>query len=134
MIDDVVILKLLRRAGLLVFFAAITCFVSRDQTYAASRRFYTQIIPQDISQSTEVPKGDVSQTESDQALMVKVRRGLEEDVLLSEKIGKVRIIIINGEVTLRGQVNTTSDRQRVEEKARESIGVARVINQLDVSP
>jgi osmotically-inducible protein OsmY len=113
---------------------AAACLVADVQAYAASRRVYAQIIPQDVSQTTEVPKGDVWQTESDRTMTVKIRRSLEEDVSLADQVHNVRIIAINGEVTLRGQVNTADERQRVEQKAREPIGIARIINQIDVSP
>ncbi|HSA60166.1 MAG TPA: BON domain-containing protein [bacterium] len=134
MSDGVGILKLLRIAGCLGILAAIAWFVSDNQAYAGSRRVYAQIIPQDVSQSTEIPKGDVWQTESDRMVTAKIREALEEDVSLFEKVRNIRIITINGEVTLRGQVNTGSERQRIEEKARKPIGVGRVINQIDVSP
>ena len=60
-----------------------------------------------------------------------IRQALTEDDSLSTAAKNIKIITINGNVTLRGPVETLKERSRIVEKAK-ALAHSRVDNQLEV--
>jgi osmotically-inducible protein OsmY len=77
--------------------------------------------------------GDQGGSASDRELTASVRRALVDDDSLSMNAHNVKIVTVDGVVTLRGPVKTESERTAVVAKAQQVAGVKRVDNQLEVT-
>ncbi|MBS4164525.1 Uncharacterized protein PRO82_001854 [Candidatus Protochlamydia amoebophila] len=75
---------------------------------------------------------DQSETEADRAITQKIRQALVEEEVLSTNGKNVKIITINGIVTLRGPVNSEDEKNQISKKAKSINGVKNVDNQLEV--
>ena len=69
----------------------------------------------------------------DQTLVRAVRRALADDNYLARYVA-IRITSNNGEVVLRGVVDTVQDKDALEKKVRALPGVKKVNNKLEVAP
>ena len=76
--------------------------------------------------------GDQSNTSADLQITQAIRRGLMKDGELSNDAKNVKVITANGEVTLRGPVNTAQEKVKVEQIAKSAAGGAQIVDQLDV--
>ena len=72
------------------------------------------------------------QNESDLEITRKIRKSLTDDKSLSTYAKNVKIISREGKVTLRGPVNTTEERMKVENFASSVAGLANITNQIEV--
>jgi hyperosmotically inducible protein len=77
--------------------------------------------------------GDQSETEADRELTQKIRQSVMEDDSLSMTAHNVKIITVNGMVTLRGPVKNAQERQAIAAKAVQIAGAKNVNNQLEVA-
>lgn len=85
----------------------------------------------DRSGDTLTP-GDQSENQADLTLTQRIRRELMADKSLSTDAKNVKIITINGIVTLRGPVNTVKEKSTIEAKAQSIAGTTNVDSQLEV--
>lgn len=85
----------------------------------------------DRSGDTLTP-GDQSENQADLTLTREIRRGLMADKSLSTDAKNVKVITINGVVTLRGPVNTEKEKSTIEAKAQSIAGTSNVDSQLEV--
>ncbi|MFZ5892501.1 MAG: BON domain-containing protein [Myxococcota bacterium] len=85
----------------------------------------------DTTQPTPLNQGE---SEQDRKLTQQIRRALMSDDTLSFTAKNVKIITQNGKVTLRGPVNSASERSTIDNFARRIAGERAVINQLEVKP
>jgi len=77
--------------------------------------------------------GDQANNESDRELTRKIRRALTSNDQLSMTAKNIKIIAIDGKVTLRGPVKTAEEREQVATLAQQSLGGAGLVdNQLEV--
>ena len=86
---------------------------------------------QDRSGATLTP-GDQSESEADRTLTQKVRQAVMADESLSTTAHNVKIISVNGIVTLRGPVNSAQEKANIEAKAQQIAGATKVDNQLEI--
>ena len=63
-----------------------------------------------------------------------IRQALAADKSLSTYAHNVKVITVQGKVTLRGPVRSDAERQAVQKKAAEVAGVRAVVNDLTVAP
>jgi len=75
---------------------------------------------------------DQGNGETDLKITQQIRQAVIGDDSLSFTAKNVKIITVNGKVTLRGPVNTLQERSRIEAAARKIAGAAQVDNQLEV--
>jgi len=75
---------------------------------------------------------DQGTSESDRKITQQIRQSVVKDGSLSFTAKNVKIITINGKVTLRGPVKTAAERTAIEAAAKNVAGVGQVDNQLDV--
>jgi osmotically-inducible protein OsmY len=75
---------------------------------------------------------DQSETEADRGISQNIRKAIMADESLSVTAKNIKIITVNGVVTLRGPVNSEQERDSIAEKARAVGGVQSVVNQLEV--
>jgi hyperosmotically inducible periplasmic protein len=85
----------------------------------------------DRSGATLTP-GDQSENEADRTVTKRLRQAVVADDSLSTTAKNVKIITINGVVTLRGPVNSPQEKQNIEAKALQVAGAVRVDNQLEI--
>jgi sporulation protein YlmC with PRC-barrel domain len=76
--------------------------------------------------------GDQGNSEADRTTTQQIRKALVKDNLLSMVAKNVKIITVNGNVTLRGVVKTDQERNDIAAKAKQVAGVTEVNNQLEV--
>jgi osmotically-inducible protein OsmY len=76
--------------------------------------------------------GQQSNTKSDEEVTRAIRRAVVKDNSLSVMAHNVKIITVDGNVTLRGPVETNSERMTVARLARGIAGRHNVDNQIEV--
>lgn len=75
---------------------------------------------------------DQGPSEEDRKITQLIRQSVVKDGSLSFTAKNVKIITINGKVTLRGPVKTAAERSAIETAARNVTGVGQVDNQLEI--
>jgi hyperosmotically inducible periplasmic protein len=76
--------------------------------------------------------GDQSESEADRTLTQRVRQAVMADDSLSTNAHNVKIITVNGVVTLRGPVNSAQEKANINAKAQQIAGATKVDNQLEI--
>lgn len=76
--------------------------------------------------------GDQSNNKEDIQITAAIRKAVVGDKSLSATAKNVKIITANETVTLRGPVNTTQEKERIEQLAQSAAGNAKIDNQLEV--
>jgi hyperosmotically inducible protein len=79
-----------------------------------------------------VTAGDQSESEPDRTVTQQVRQALVADDSLSTNGKNVKVITIDGVVTLRGPVKDEQEKAKIAGKAQQVAGVKRVENQLEI--
>ena len=69
---------------------------------------------------------------ADRELTAKIREAIVDDDALSVQAQNVKIITVNGAVTLRGPVKSAAEKAAVDAKAKKIAGAGRVHNQLEI--
>jgi osmotically-inducible protein OsmY len=85
----------------------------------------------DRSGATLTP-GDQSESEVDRTLTQQIRKAVVDDDSLSTMAKNIKIITVNGVVTLRGPVQNPQEKQIIEAKARQIVGTNQIDNELEV--
>ena len=76
---------------------------------------------------------DQGTSQADRTTTQQIRQAVMRDKTLSFSAKNVKIITINGKVTLRGAVKSDAERSAIEVDAHNVAGAAQVDNQLEVS-
>jgi hyperosmotically inducible periplasmic protein len=76
--------------------------------------------------------GDQGESEADRTITQQVRQEVVSDDALSMTAKNVKIITVEGVVTLRGPVKTEKEKTNIGALARKTAGVKRVDNQLEI--
>ena len=76
--------------------------------------------------------GEQSNAKGDVVLTRKIRRAVVKDSSLSMLAHNVKIVTANGNVTLRGPVNSEAEKVAIASKAKAIAGAGNVDNQLEV--
>jgi hyperosmotically inducible protein len=93
----------------------------------------TQVNKQD--QNSGQPTADQqSNTRSDREITQQIRQSIVKDKALSSYAHNVKVITQNGQVTLRGPVQSEDEKQAIESKASAVAGDGKVTNDLSVKP
>lgn len=71
-------------------------------------------------------------SEKDVKISSQLRQALVKDSSLSTYAQNIKIITVNGEVTLKGPVRTAVEQKALVNKAKNVSGVTRVLNETDV--
>ena len=77
--------------------------------------------------------GDQGESEADRTITQRVRQGVVGHDGLSTTAANVKIITVDGVVTLRGPVKSAEERSTIEAVAQRTDGVKRVDNQLEIA-
>jgi len=81
----------------------------------------------------QVTPGDQANNKTDLAITQQIRKAVVADKKLSTNAHNVKIVTANGVVTLRGPVKDVSEKAKIEATAKQTAGVTRVDNQLEVA-
>ena len=87
----------------------------------------------DASGETQT-SGDQSNSPEDIKITADIRRAIVAEKSLSMTAKNVKIITVNGMVTLRGPVNTAEEKAMIAKLAHSAAGKAKIDNQLEVTP
>ena len=90
----------------------------------------TGINVRDQNMRTVTPTNQ-SETEADRTLTERIRAAIIEDKNLSTDAKNIKIVTINGVVTLRGPVLNEAEKANIAGKLKSIIGIQRVDNQLE---
>lgn len=105
---------------------------SREEREAGEPEYYGQEIPEPRDPLAEPETQGMSVM--DQRTTQAIRQALERDDTLSNEGKNVKVITLNGRVTLRGAVRDITESQRIEAHAKQVAGVENVDNQLEIRP
>jgi hyperosmotically inducible periplasmic protein len=97
----------------------------------ASQPDNSRVNSRDKGGSTLTPM-DQGPSEGDRKITQQVRQAVMKDGSLSFTAKNVKIITINGKVTLRGPVKTDQERSAIEAAAKQVAGATQVDNQIEV--
>ncbi len=90
-----------------------------------------------VAAREEVPAtpsaSDQPENSADRELVAAIRQQLMADDALSTAAQNVTIVSEGGNVTLRGRVETSDEKSRIEAAARQASGVREVDNQIEVA-
>ena len=76
--------------------------------------------------------GDQSNSSADLKITQAIRQALMKESDLSTTAKNIKIITDNGQVTLRGPVNSAQEKSKIDHLARSAAGGAKIHDQLDV--
>ena len=77
--------------------------------------------------------GDQSESKADRTISQNIRQAIVADDSVSTNGKNVKIVTVDGTVTLRGPVKTEQEKTNISAKAQQVTGVKRVDNQLEVA-
>ena len=107
------------------------CTVTMAQDSAPVAPNNTAVNVRDRAPDAMTP-GEQSNAKGDVALTRKIRRAVVKDSSLSMLAHNVKIVTANGNVTLRGPVNSEAEKVAIASKAKAIAGAGNVDNQLEV--
>jgi osmotically-inducible protein OsmY len=100
-------------------------------TAAAKQPDNAAVNVRDRSGETLTP-GDQGGTEADREITRQIRRALTANDQLSTVAKNIKIITLNGKVTLRGPVKNEQEKQAITSAAQSAAGVAALDDQLEI--
>ena len=109
-------------------------------TLAAMSMAHAQTAPDNTKQNSldatnKVASADTQKNDKvDVALTQQIRKSVMADKSLSTYAHNVKIVAVNGNVTLNGVVHTQQEKDAIEAKAQAATGHGRVVNNLRVTP
>jgi len=86
----------------------------------------------DRNDATKTP-GDQSENEADRTISQNIRQAIVADDSVSTNGKNVKIITVDGTVTLRGPVRSETEKTNIAAKAQQVAGVTKVDNQLEIA-
>jgi osmotically-inducible protein OsmY len=86
----------------------------------------------DRNDATKTP-GDQSESEADRTISQNIRQAVVADDSVSTNGKNVKIITVDGMVTLRGPVKSEEEKTNIGAKAQQVAGVKKVDNQLEIA-
>ena len=86
----------------------------------------------DADGATKTP-GDQSESEPDRTITQNVRQAVTADDSISTNGKNVKIITVDGTVTLRGPVKSEQEKTNIAARAQQIAGVKQVDNQLEIA-
>lgn len=81
-----------------------------------------------------VTAGSSKNNKTDLSLMKQIRKSIVADKSLSTDAHNIKVIAMDGSVTLKGPVRTDAEKMTVEAKAKEVAGADKVTSEISVVP
>jgi hyperosmotically inducible periplasmic protein len=117
--------------------AALCCFTNNLNAYEPPSQAETaQTAPDNSNQNkNQTPTADnQSNAQSDRMTTAKIRKAITADKTLSTYAHNVKIITLNGAVTLKGPVKSDEEKQKVASMAANIVSANKVMDELTVKP
>lgn len=92
----------------------------------------TAVNQRDATTNTLTPTDQSRGTNADVEVTRRIRTQLTSDSSLSTNAHNIKIITLNGRVTLRGPVESAQEKQKIDQVAKSISGVKNVDNQIEV--
>lgn len=124
--------------GLILAFLVVGC--SKDDQSKNDRPSQTAAVEadntgrnvRDRNDATKTP-GDQSESEPDRTISQNIRQAVVADDSVSTNGKNVKIVTVDGVVTLRGPVKSEQEKTNIGAKAQQIAGVKKVDNQLEIA-
>lgn len=84
--------------------------------------------------SPRITADQQGQTKEDREITQKIRQAVDDEKSLSTYAHNVKIITLDGMVTLRGPVRSEDEKRTIEEKAAQIAGKDKIKNEIEVAP
>ena len=93
----------------------------------------TKINKRDTS-SKEITADQQGQTKEDREITQKIRQAVVDDKSLSTYAHNVKIITVDGMVTLKGPVRSEDEKRTIQEKAGQIVGKNKIKSEIEIAP
>jgi osmotically-inducible protein OsmY len=117
--------------------AVLVLLLSAESATGALAQSNTEQTAPDNTKTNKQNKPTADQQQenpADRQITQKIRHSVVQDKSLSTYAHNVKIITQNGDVTLKGPVNTPEEKQSIEDKAAAVAGQGHVTDQIEVAP
>lgn len=125
-------MKKLALLASVVFIGALGCTKDNQTVSPTPSTSSTRSTPSDTARNIPTT-GTPAMTDADHALAQRIQDVWRQDSTLASSAPNVQVYVNNGEVTLRGSVNSQEEKTNFGMKAQQVAGVTRVNNNLEVS-
>lgn len=115
-------------AVFLVNVPGICLAVSADNTGINKRDQQRDQSPEEMTADQQ------GQTKEDREITQRIRQAVLDDESLSTYADNVKIITVNGMVTLKGPVRSEEEKNIIEEKAAAIVGETNINSEIDIAP
>jgi len=117
----------------MVLFVSAVFLVNIPGACLAQPADNTKINKRDASPK-ELTAGQQGQTKEDREITQKIRQAVVDDKSLSTYAHNVKIITVDGVVTLKGPVRSEDEKRIVEEKAAQIAGKDKIKSEIGIAP
>ncbi len=129
----------MKSIALILFAASLAFGCSKDRTESNRVSQSTAVEPdnsgrnvRDRNNATQTA-GDQSENEADRTITQSLRKAITDDDSISTNEKNVKVVTIDGTVTLRGPVKSEKEKADIGAKAKQIAGVKKVDNQLETA-
>jgi hyperosmotically inducible protein len=129
----------MKSIALILFAASLAFGCSKDPAESNRVSQSTAVEPdnsgrnvRDRNDATQTA-GDQSENEADRTITQSLRKAITDDDSISTNGKNVKVVTINGTVTLRGPVKSEKEKADIGAKAKQIAGVKKVDNQLEIA-
>ena len=124
--------------GLILAFVVVGCAkndLSKNDQPSQTAAVAADNSGQNVRDRNDATKtsGDQSESEADRTISQNIRQAVTADDSISTNGKNVKIITVDGTVTLRGPVKSENEKTNIGAKAQQIAGVKRVDNQLEIA-
>jgi hyperosmotically inducible periplasmic protein len=129
-------MTLLRNAILTSAAVALCCSTNLNALQPASQTGTAQTAPDNSNQNKDQsPTADnQSNAQSDRVTTARIRKAITSDKTLSTYAHNVKIITLNGAVTLKGPVKSDEEKEKIASMTANIVSANRVTDELTVKP
>ena len=118
---------------LMVLFVSATFLVSIPAVSWAQRADNTEMNKRETSPE-KLTADQQSQTKMDREITQQIRQAVVDDKSLSTYARNVKIITVDGLVTLKGPVRSGDEKRIIEEKAGQIVGKDKLKSEIEIAP
>ena len=129
----------MKSIALILFAASLAFGCSKDRTESNRVSQSTAVEPdnsgrnvRDRNDATQTA-GDQSESEADRTIAQSLRKAITDDDSISTNGNNVKVVTIDGTVTLRGPVKSEKEKADIGAKAKQIAGLKKVDNQLEIA-
>ena len=118
---------------LIALFVSAVCLVNSPSICLAQAADNTAINRKD-KHPDQMTAGQQSQTKEDREITQNIRQAVIDDKSLSTYAGNVKIITVDGMVTLKGPVRSEHEKSAIEEIVAQIVGKDKIQSEIEIAP